>query len=248
MFLTLSIFSLLGPLTALLLKDDAIRQDEAMRALRVRKRPGLGLRFYMLFLASLATMLAGYVFIMSRSFVMAELGFGVGAITTTSAIGEVPLLPFPLLLGCLSDRLGRKGFLIIGSLAAAAGLYGLTASASLWHFWIVSTLVTAAFVTGGVGSALVVDVVPREALGKALSLFGATSWIAGILGCAGAGCALQYLGPVLTFVVSALLPLAAVALLIAIRPGRANGNRPSTRCSKQGQVAPKTGLKGLVHV
>ena len=146
---------------------------------------------------------------------MDDLGFGAKAISTTSAISEVPILPLPLLIGWLSDRVGRRRFLILGYLAALVGLLGLAASASLWYFWITSTLITISFVTGPVGTALVADLVPRRALGRGLSLFGTTTWIAGILGCAGAGYAMQYLGPVFTFAGGALLPLAAVALLLA---------------------------------
>jgi MFS family permease len=218
MFLAFSLFSLLGPLTGLLLTDNEVKQARATGAARVQNRPGLGLSFHLLFLAGLATMLAGYLFIMSRSLVMADLGFGTGAITITSAISEVSVLPLPLLLGWLSDRLGRRIFLIIGCLASTVGLLALSGSASLWHFWAASTLVTVSFVTGGVGTALVADLVPKEVLGRGLSLFGTTTWIAGILGCAGAGCALQYLGAILTFFAGALLPLLAIALLIAIRP------------------------------
>jgi predicted MFS family arabinose efflux permease len=99
-------------------------------------------------------------------------------------------------------------------------LLGLTVSTALWHFWLTSTLITVSFITGAVGTALVTDLVPREALGRGLALFGATNWIAGILGCAGAGYAVQHLGEVQTMVVGAVLPLVAVVLLIAIRRGR----------------------------
>ena len=80
-----------------------------------------------------------------------------------------------------------------------------------------SVLVTVSLITGAVGTALVADLVPRDALGKALSLFGATTGIAGIMGCAGAGCAVQLFGTVSTFAAAALLPLVAVGFLLAIR-------------------------------
>jgi MFS family permease len=129
-------------------------------------------------------------------------------------------LPLPLLLGLLSDRVGRKRFLTLCFLSATAGLLGLVFSTSLWHFWITSTLITVSFITGAIGTALVTDIVPQESLGRGLSLFGATNWIGGILGCAGAGYAVQHFGPVSTFVAGALLPLMAVGLLIAIRRTR----------------------------
>jgi MFS family permease len=217
MFVLLSLFGLLWPITGLLLKDRALVRGACRGAKATGDRPGLGRCFYLLFLGSLAATVAAYLFIMGRSLVMDELGFGAGAISTTSAISEVPILPLPLLLGWLSDRVGRRRFLILGYLATTASLLGLTRSASLWHFWVTSILVTISFVTGAVGTALVADLVPARSLGRALSLFGATGWIAGILGCAGAGYAVQVLGPVSTFVAGAFLPLIAGAVTLATR-------------------------------
>jgi MFS family permease len=220
MFLLLSLFGLLWPAIGLFLKEGAA--DRPQFAANRGREPsgGLGWSFYLLFLASLAATIGCYVFTMGRSLVMDELGFGAADISITSAVSEVPILPLPLLLGWLSDRVGRKRFLTLCFLSATAGLLGLVFSTSLWHFWITSTLITVSFITGAIGTALVTDIVPQESLGRGLSLFGATNWIGGILGCAGAGYAVQHFGPVSTFVAGALLPLMAVGLLIAIRRTR----------------------------
>jgi MFS family permease len=235
MFLVLSMFGLLWPVIGLFLKDGLVAQAEDADTEATKSAVGLGQSFSLLFLASLAATLGCYVFIMGRSLVMDGLGFGAADISTTSAISELPILPLPLLLGWLSDRLGRKQFLILGTLSATAGLLGLTISTSLWHFWLSSTLITLSFITGAVGTALVTDLVPREALGRGLSLFGATNWIAGILGCAGAGYAVQHLGPVLTMVGGALLPLIAVVLLIGIRR---TGPAEESRAPSLGEILP----------
>jgi MFS family permease len=228
MFAVLSLFGLLWPAIGFLLKDAGTVRAEGKNAAAAGRQAGLGRGFYLLFLGSLAATLAGYVFIMGRSLVMDGLGFGAASISTTSAISELPILPLPLLLGWLSDRVGRKRFLVLGCLTATGGLLGLTASVSLWHFWATSILITISFITGAVGTALVADLVPQAALGRGLSLFGATSWIAGILGCAGAGCAVQHFGPVSTFVAGALLPLLAIGLLVPIRrSGQEQGLTPA---------------------
>jgi MFS family permease len=233
MFLVLSLSCLLWPAIALFLNDDVAAQHEGVDTGSARPAVGLGQSFYLLFLASLAATLGCYVFIMGRSLVMDRLGFGATDISTTSAISEVPILPLPLLLGWLSDRLGRKQFLILGFFSATAGLLGLTVSTSLWHFWLSSTLITVSFITGAVGTALVTDLVPREALGRGLALFGATNWIAGILGCAGAGYAVQQLGEVQTMIAGAILPLMAVILLTVIRRGH---TAKESRASSLGEV------------
>jgi predicted MFS family arabinose efflux permease len=50
-----------------------------------------------------------------------------------------------------------------------------------------------------------------------MSLFGATTWVGGIIGSAGAGQALQHFGATVTFMAGAFLPLLAFLLLIPIR-------------------------------
>jgi hypothetical protein len=218
LFAVLASFALLWPIAASFLQNGNLPQARSSRVEAAQEGVRLGRSFYFLLLGSLAATLAAYVFIVGRSLVMARLGLGATAISATSALSEVPILPLPLLLGRLSDRFGRKPFLILGYLAASGGLLGLAAAASVWHFWISSTLITASLITGAVGTALVTDVLPKETLSKGLTLFGATTWIAGILGCVGAGYAMEHLGSVATFVSGALLPVAATALLLAIRP------------------------------
>lgn len=244
MFIVVSLFSLLWPVIGWFLKDDLLVRTPGAERPAIGARAGLGRNFYLLFLGSLAATLAGYVFITGRSLVMDGLGFGAAAISTAAAISEVPLLPLPLVLGWLSDRVGRKQFLILGCLAATAGLLGLAASVFLWHFWVTSFLVTISFITGAIGNALVTDLVPQQALGRALSLFGATTWIAGILGCAGAGYALGRLGPALTFGAAALLPLVAVTLLIGARRTRSQKKSPLLPTGQTAFVKPRLARAG----
>lgn len=225
----LALFSLLWPAAGLLLKDSGRHGAEPLHAKAARPAAGLGRPFYCLLLGGLAATLAAYLFIAGRSLVMAGLGFGASAISGVSGLSELPILPLPLVLGRLSDRFGRRPFLALGYLAAAGGLAGLTVSASAWHFYLSSVLVTASLTSGAVGTALVTDVVPREALSRGLSLWGAATGIAGILGSAGSGYAVQHLGPTVTFVSGALLPLAALALLFAARrPGRQRSSAPQS--------------------
>ena len=123
-----------------------------------------------------------------------------------------------MLMGWLSDRMGRKTFLIAGYVMALAGLVMLAFSKVLWHFWIVFVLQGIAMGNGGtIGNAVVTDLLPREALGKGLALFGATGWIGGVIGFAVAGVTLQNLGFAPTFIIGGCLALGAVGLLIPIK-------------------------------
>jgi MFS family permease len=218
MFATLALLLLL-PLAGLLLPDKPVRHPQPDRTAAAGARPGLGRSFYLLFAASLAAMIAYYVSLLGRSLSMDELGFSATAIAGTTALGGAITLPLPPLVGWLSDRLGRKSFLALSYLAGAAGLALLSLSASLWHFWLVIFLVSVlASVSRAVGNALVTDLVPRASLGRALSLFGTTVWIAGIVGNALSGFAVQALGQTLAFLLASLLPLASILLLVPIRP------------------------------
>jgi branched-chain amino acid transport system permease protein len=72
-------------------------------------------------------------------------------------------------------------------------------------------------ITFGLGSALVADLVPKESLGRGMSLFGSTAWAGGIIGFACTGYCIQNLGIGLTFFTASFLTVIAIMLLIPIR-------------------------------
>ncbi len=74
-----------------------------------------------------------------------------------------------------------------------------------------------AYVTSGVGSALVTDLVSPNNLGRGMSLFTATIWVGGISGFAVTGIAIQRFGIPATFIGAAFLPLFAIVLVYFIR-------------------------------
>jgi MFS family permease len=229
MFAVLFLFLGLWPLTGLLVEDKEVARIRRGEASTVEERPGLGGGFALLLLASLAATVANFVSLLGRSLAMDDLGFVAAAISGTAAVGGAVALPLPPLVGWLSDRVGRKRFLALCYLAGAAGLSVLAASVFLWHFWVAASLLSVSVsVNNAVGSALVTDLVPQESLGRGMSLFGATPWVGGIIGYAGAGHAIQNLGMTPTFIVGAFLPLIAIVLLIPIR-GAEPGLRPARR-------------------
>jgi MFS family permease len=220
MFAVLALFGTLWPLAGLFLQDKPMARVQPGATAGAGERPGLGRSFALLFLASLVASVANFVFVMGRSVAMDGLGFAAAAISNTGAIGGAVTLPLPPLIGWLSDRIGRKQFLALCYLASAVGLLFLAVSVSLWHFWVASVLVSILMpVNMGVGSALVTDLVPRESVERGISLFNATTWMAGVVGFAGTGYAVQSLGMATTFVAGALSTLMAIVLLIPIRHG-----------------------------
>jgi MFS family permease len=221
MFTAVALFLGLWPLIGLLVEDKVVVRVQPGVAPTRAKRRGLGTGFFLLLLASLAAGVAGFVRGLGTSLAMDDLGFGSAAISSTVAVAGAVTLPLPLLMGWLSDRLGRKRFLTFGYLGVAVGLLTLAGAASLWHFWLAAALATLmSNVNNGVGSALVTDLVPQASLGRGLSLFTATNWIGGIVGYAITGRAIQSFGASVTFIAGACLPLLAILLLIPIREAR----------------------------
>jgi len=230
MYAVLSLIGILGPLAGLLWTERRAATSRSTETAPARKEAGLGRSFHLLFVASLGAAVASFVFFLGRSFVMADLGFDAAALSSAGVIGGVVALPVPLMAGWLSDRLGRERFVAFSFLATTMGLLALCASTALWHFWAASMLFTLSFVGGPVGSALVTDLVPREALGRGLAVYNATTWLGGIVGCALTGYAVQGLGTTPTLIVGACLPVLAAGLLVPIgRRKRAAAEAPGHR-------------------
>jgi MFS family permease len=216
LFIALGIVMILLPLMALVLKDKPIAQLS-----KVPVRDGrliLGAGFFLLLIASTFSGIVNFSARLGTSLVMIGHGFESTAIASTMAIGGAITIPLPLLMGWISDRLGRKWLLGVSYLMGTIGALVLTSSLSLWHFWLVSSLTQAMFyINSGLGSALVADLVPKESLGKGMSLFGGTAWAGGIIGFGCTGYCLQSLGTGLTFFAGSFLTVIAMTLLIPIR-------------------------------
>jgi MFS family permease len=184
-------------------------------------RAPLGKPFYLLCAAYLLASIAQFVHGMDTSLSMDGLGFAATAISITAAIGAAVTTPLPLLLGWLSDRGGRKQLLILCYLALAVSMLLLIPASSLWQFGLAVTLRSLAIsISSCLGQALAVDLLPTHALSRGLSLFGTTAWVGAVIGFIGTGHAMEQLGLASTLVGSALLSLAAIALLVPMRQAR----------------------------
>jgi MFS family permease len=221
MFTLLAGFSLLLPLAALFLKDKSIGLSSSVQVAATSRESIFEMAFLLLLVASTAGGIGVFSGRLGTSLAMKDLQFSSAAISSTGAVGGLVTLPLAPLVGWLSDRLGRVRLLSACYFAGSIGLILLAASASLWHFWIVASLVSIlAYVSTGVGSALVTDLVSPSNLGRGMSLFTATIWVGGIGGFAGTGLAVQRFGIPSTFVVAALLPVFAIILVLFVRRAR----------------------------
>jgi MFS family permease len=230
MFALVALFLLLWPAAALVIRDPradrVLASERAVNGGRLR----LGKSFYALLAVNLVAAVSVFVGILGRSLGMNALGFAAAAISSTGAISSGVSLPLRPLIGRLSDRLGRKQFLILAYLVSAASLVALSLSTSLWHFWLAVVLqALSGAVAQSVGPALANDLLPSECLGRGLGLYNASNWIGAVVGFVGTGYAVQGLGLTSTLVWSAVLPLISILLLVPVRKASAPAEHPSAR-------------------
>ena len=210
----------LQPALALLLEDTVIARTGRAVGASVPARPAFGGAISLFLLANVIAFAGGFVAVLARPLQMDTLGFSLAAISSAVAVGGAMTLPFPLVLGWLSDRLGRYGVIMLCFLAGATGLIMLALSVSLLHFWAASILLAGVGVSLGVGAALVTDLVAQASLGRALAWYGFAPTTGGILGFLLTGYAIEMVGTTATLVAAALLTLVAVALIMQVRRAR----------------------------
>ncbi len=212
MWIVLGLLYLTCPALGALVRE-APRGVRAASVPEVSSRSVTGAAFLVLLTCGLVAAFGSFVAGLGRSLAMQDT-YSSSALTSTVAISGLATLPFPWLLGILSDRRGRVGLLALCYAAGAAGLVVYSGAAALWQFWLASALVAfVSYVSTGVGSALVVDLVARPAVGRGLALFNAMGWIGGILGFVVGGYLFPGLGFAAAFLVGAGLLLLALALL-----------------------------------
>jgi MFS family permease len=217
MFLVLSIFSGILPISALFLRDKTVVHAQKSKSSIQRHESRLDRMFVFLLLAHMLSIVTNAVGNIGRSFAMDNIGFSLTAITSTVAIGGVVLLPFPLLIGWLSDRVGRKLLMILSYLSFALCMVLFIFSKSLWHFWVATSFLFIGTVSNSVGAAFVTDLVPQERLGMGISLFQVMIWIGMVLGFAVSGYSIRNLGISITFIWGTMLPIVSIIIIVLMR-------------------------------
>lgn len=214
MWIVLGLVWLVSPLAGLFVEDVAPGPKSSEKA--VARAGGLWLPAFVLLLAcgvlgAFGTFLGGF----GRSLAMRS--FSNSAITSTVAVSGIVTLPFPIVLGYLSDRFGRIRFLGLCYLLGVAGLVVYSGAVLLWQFWAGAALVAfVSYVSTGVGSALVVDLVHRSSVSRGLALYSAMGWVGGILGFAAGGVLFADVGYARGFLVGAALLGVSLVLLVPI--------------------------------
>lgn len=177
----------------------------------------LGRLFYVLVLANLFSRLGMFSSDLVRPLAMTALDYDAAAVSSAIAVSAAVTIPLPLVLGWLSDRLGRRRFILISYGVGALGLLLLIPASALWHFWLSASLVATIFTTNGVTQAFAADIVPPGTMGRGISLLITSNFLAGILGLGGAGYIMRLLGKDVTLLLGAGLLLCAFALASRVR-------------------------------
>jgi len=172
--------------------------------------------FLLLFFASVLAHIANSQIVLGRSLIMDSFHFDATSISSTGAIGSIISLPFPVFIGWLSDRLGRKPLIMICYLASLIGLAVLALSSDLWHFWVAMALQSIIGAGVAVGSALITDLVPRDSLATPLSVYSSTQFIGYVVGFGGMGTVIKLVGLSTSLLIGIVFCIAALALLLVI--------------------------------
>lgn len=196
MFAMLAAVWSLWPLVAFLkLKDDPAGVSVKKKSVAAVQVEQTGNVFMLILLGVLFSALTISVARLGLSLTMKAQHFTPSQISSATAIGGLVTIPVSLGIGTLSDRMGRKRFLMLSYIVAAFGALTLGFSNQLWHFWVASSLLLAARSSNGsLASALATDLLAPETLGRSLPWVHTMNWIASVIGFAGTGFGIEAFG------------------------------------------------------
>jgi MFS family permease len=212
------VWSMLPVLSLSRVKDGAAPAHASEAPRNTAPVEGLGTRYVLLVITVLLGAMTVSVGRMGLSLAMKTAGFSASALGTANAAAGLITIPLTLMIGVLSDRLGRKSFLLLGYLAAAAGTWMLAGAQNLWQFYLVASLVLVSrSVIASMAPAFASDLMSRRTMEKALPFLNSMNWVSGVIGFAASGWALDALGPAILYGGAAVLSLAAT-LVVALLP------------------------------
>ncbi len=217
LFAVVGAVQLMVPIAGSFLEDKNVVPERARTASAAQTGLVLGVSFYLLLIACFLLNTSGAVTGLGRPLIMAKLGFDNESIASVITVGGAVGIPVPLLLGWLSDRLGRSRLLLLSFLAAGAGCALVAVSAALWHYWFAALLAAGIGSGNAIASALVTDLVPPQGLSKALSRLNAINWAGEVAGFAITGYVIESFGLTNTLLIGGLLPVLGILLLVRLR-------------------------------
>lgn len=182
------------------------------------KQAAVGSLVFMLLAANFFARLGPTVSDLGRPLVMLQLNMNAVDVSSAIAFSSFVTLPLPLILGWLSDRVGRKRLLIVFYGLTAVGVLLLRSASLPWHFWLSAALVNTINSSGGVGQAYIADLSDASSIGRSLSLFTSSQFLASMIGLGGAGYVMQGIGIENTLLLGTALVVIAIVILLWMRP------------------------------
>ena len=124
--------------------------------------------------------------------------------------------------GMLSDKLGRRGLIIVGWLIYAAVYLGFAVANAPWHIWILFAVYGLYYgIVEGVSRAFVADLVPVEKRGTAFGWYNGVLSIALLPASLIAGWLWSAISPASTFYFGAALAfIAAIGILVLVKENK----------------------------
>jgi MFS family permease len=185
---------------------------------RQPKKAPWGQTFYLLLFISLLAATAMNVGRFGTTVSMQLLAFSPGVVASTATVSGLVAIPVTFYIGTLSDRLGRKQILGVGYGLSAVGVLVLITAVHLWQFWLAATLILISHsVSNAVSAALATDLLEPTVLGQGLPLLNGLTRAGGIISFVGAGLAMDYLGVMRLYWLTAVLAVAAAFQLVLLR-------------------------------
>lgn len=201
-------------LFALLLEDKKIKHTGKAKKITTTATRDNNLILLMLMIASVMVMAVAFMTSnMARPMMMELQNFSPTDITSVVAISGIVSFPIPIVMGWLSDRIGRRSTLIICYLLPTLGVAMLLPATILWQYWIAQSFIEANKGINTVASAFITDIVPLQDLSDSLARYNATTWIGAVVGFTTTGILIQNLGLTWTMVLGFALLLIAIPVV-----------------------------------
>ncbi|MEM7119179.1 MAG: MFS transporter [Chloroflexota bacterium] len=148
---------------------------------------------------------------------MKSLAFSAQEIGSTSTVSGLLAIPVVLLMAAISDRIDRKLLLSIAVALAAVAILVTTQATALWHFWVTTSLFSAASIAvGSLMPAFATDLLAVNLVSKGIARVNMMGWIAAVIGLGATGYVVEVVGAQVLFRITAVVALIALALLISI--------------------------------
>lgn len=231
MFTTLAVLWTIIPLIGWLFLKEGPQEETQPAGRRPASQPdaplplGRGFTYLlaMVFLGAMAVNVSRF----GSSLSMKALQFSPETVSSVAMISGLVAIPVTLLIGSLSDRLGRRHFLFASYLFAMTGSLILVNASALWQFWLAAILHLLAFsMSGAMAQALATEVVPSQAVSRGLSYLNTLGAAANILCFAVGGVLYDLLGmPAVFTIASALALVVAAGVEMVVHPDRTTQER-----------------------